>query len=442
MKYRGIFPLLLFFIQPASAEVISKIIITGNRVNESVIRSRLAFKEGDTLNEAAIEKSKTTLYSLGLFKSLNITKASDSAAGETTVIVDARDGWFILPWPMFGSRGGSRYAGGMVIEQNYFKSAERVFLFGNYSDNASLNMVSVMLPELTFGAILDKRSLTEYLYADGAYNSSVLSENDIEKIEQYGIVTDSHEKEVDYLRFNLGKPVTNDLNLALSVLTGTVKYSNAAQLLQKDTGRVNALQLQASFGKPESRMDMLTGFGRIFGLGMADLKDNLKPLTASKTNYGLIASIENSNKGFGSDFEYNKAAFSVNRSTIFRNRSQFSLLCKAGFGSGLPASQLFATDRREGLKGTYAREFRGDAITIANTSYKHSFSRNSTGQLNGEIYAEFAAAHLNDARKEKQGAGVNLTYQFWRFPLPLGFGYTYSFDDEDWQATVGIGGMF
>ncbi|MFH1368963.1 MAG: POTRA domain-containing protein [Elusimicrobiota bacterium] len=432
---------LIAFYSILFAEIIKNIEITGNRVNESVIRSRLAFKEGDILDEAKIEQSKSNLYSLGLFKSLEISSKTVDSSGGISVTVDARDGWFVLPWPFFGSRGGTRYAGGMIIEQNFFKKAERIFFFGSYQDNSSLNTVSLMLPDFTIGVMVDKRSQTEYRYSDGAFNSSLLSWDDMSKFAKYGKISDSYEKESDSFRFSAGKPVNKNLSVSLAVFSGNIIYRNPASA-PGDEGRINAVQVSGSYGKMESRADMLSGFGRIFGLGMADLNDKLKPLAESKTYYGFQASLENSNKGIGSDFEYNKASLSASRTTVFRDRSQLSLSAKTGFGSGVPFSQLFATSRREGLKGTYAREFRGDAIAAANASYRHSFSRNSIGQLNGEIFAEYAAVYLNGTQKEKEGAGLNLVYQFWRFPLPIGFGYTYCFDDYDWQASVGVGGFF
>lgn len=444
MKYIcALFSILLFsqLILAQENNIISKIIITGNRVNESVIRNRLAFKEGDVFDESKAEQSKSNLYSLGLFKSLDISSKTDEAAGGVTVTVDARDGWFVLPWPFFGSRGGTRYAGGMLIEQNYFKNAERILIFGNYQEDASFNSVSFMFPEFNFSAVVDRRSFTEYRYADGAYNSGLIVWDDISEILKYGPVSDSYDKELDSLRFNAGKSFGKDFSLSAGIFTGNVNYSNSISA-PEDKGRINAVHVSAVLGKMGSRADMLSGFGRMFGLGMADLNDKLKPYDGFRTDYGFQASLESANKGIGSDLAYNKAALSANRITVFRGRNQFAVHAKTGFGSSVPSSQLFATNRREGMKGTYAREFRGDAIAIMNTAYRHSFSRNSSGQLNGEIYAEYAAAFLNGCRKEKEGAGINLAYQFWRFPLPLGFGYTYSFDDSDWQVSAAVGGMF
>lgn len=440
MKLRYILLFLLLLPQPMFSETVNKIIISGNRVDESVIRGRLAFKEGDEFDEAKLEKSRSNLYSLGLFKTLDISSSPAEKNG-VIVTVDARDGWFILPWPFFGSRGGTRYGGGMLIEQNFFRRAERIFLFGNYQDNASLNTASVMFPGFNIGVFVDRRSYTEYLYTDGAYNSPLLAWDDMSKILKYGQIADTHNKETDAFRLNAGKPVGKDITVTLGVFSGNVKYG-APSPLPSDTGRIHAVQASASFGKIESRMDMLSGFGRIFGLGMADLNDKLKARSGSSTGHGFQLSVENSNKGFGSDFNYTKASLSAGRTTVFGGRNQFSLAAKTGFGTDIPASQLFATNRREGMKGTYAREFRGDSIVLVNASYKHSFSRNGTGQLNGEIFAEGAEALLGGISHDKTGAGINIAYQFWRFPLPLGFGYTYSFDDEDWQASVAVGGMF
>jgi len=42
----------------------------------------------------------------------------------------------------------------------------------------------------------------------------------------------------------------------------------------------------------------------------------------------------------------------------------------------------------------------------------------------------------------KQGVCFNVVYRFWRFPLPMGGGLTYSLDDDNWQVSFAIGGMF
>ena len=96
--------------EPTLGGIIRKIEIKGNRVRESVIRKELTFTEGDRISEAAIEKSKENLYKLGLFKTLEIEQVWDETLDGVKVTVNANDGWYLLPWPMFGSYGGDLFA--------------------------------------------------------------------------------------------------------------------------------------------------------------------------------------------------------------------------------------------------------------------------------------------------------------------------------------------
>ena len=56
-----------------ASEIIKKIEITGNRVNESIIRKYLGFSKGSTWNDDLIDKAKKRLYKLKIFKELEIS---------------------------------------------------------------------------------------------------------------------------------------------------------------------------------------------------------------------------------------------------------------------------------------------------------------------------------------------------------------------------------
>jgi outer membrane protein assembly factor BamA len=322
----------------------------------------------------------------------------------------------------------------MLLEQNFFKRAERVLLFGNYSDIQQTNSASIIFPGFSLSATADRLSYTEYLFADGAYSAKDFDGKELSKLAGYGPIADSYQKDISGMRINAGKAFGDSIRGTVGFNSYDIKYSNGLNALPADAGRINSVQASVSFGKFESRLDMLYNFGRIFGLGMADLEDRLKPLICVKTDYGFQLAAEDGGS-------YTKFTASADRLTTFCDKGRLSLFVKGGAGTGIPDSQLFATNRRDGMLGTYAREFRGDRIAVSNIDYRHPFIKDKTGQLIGEAFAEFASAYGNQWNS-KEGAGINLTYQFWRFPLPLGFGYTYSFDDNDWQVSASIGGAF
>ena len=157
--------------EPPSGGIIRKIEIKGNRVRESVIRKELTFTEGDRISEEAIEKSKENLYKLGLFKTLEIEQVWDETLDGVKVTVNANDGWHVLPWPMLGSRGGNTFAALMVTEKNLLKWGEGITLWG-MSDQESWSAIgSVYLPNIYMIGGIMQTDRTEYLYADGAYNT-------------------------------------------------------------------------------------------------------------------------------------------------------------------------------------------------------------------------------------------------------------------------------
>jgi len=113
-----------------------------------------------------------------------------------------------------------------------------------------------------------------------------------------------------------------------------------------------------------------------------------------------------------------------------------------GIGDDLPESQRFATNRMNGLKGVYAREYRGDSIAVATAEYSYPLLRNNVGGLIGKGFLDLAICRQDNKQWERQGVGMEVAYKFWRFPLPLGIGITYSFDDRNLQYTLAMGGMF
>lgn len=427
-------------IEPSTSTV-TAITVSGNRVREDVIRGQLAFREGDELTDAALEKSRQNLYSLGLFKSLDIRCEPDAARPGVRVDIAVKDGWFLFPWPMFGSRGGENYAGGMLMEQNVFRRAERVMFFGNYQQSAQMSVCTVMSGKNSLVLMANRRSHTEYLYADHAYNTFGKDSDDPST---YGVVADSYERTSDEVRLILNRKLWEDVTLGLGANVSDTHYRNALVSLPDGGGETRSLTAQLTFGKPEYQAgrDLAFNFGRIAGLGMADMAENLKKRVPGKTEYTVVAGFEKGYAAIGSEADFCKITGGITRTSTFPGRSRLQAALKGGQGIYLPSGELFTTGRREGLKGQYAREFRGDRYALASASFRYPFMINHAGQLHGEIFAEAARCWFEGGEGEKRGAGCNLTWTFWRFPLPLGMGYTYSFDDRDWQGTFAVGGMF
>lgn len=192
---------------PAGENIITKIEITGNRIHESVIRANLAFREGDTVDDEKIEKSRANLYALGVFKSLEIFKERDESSGGIKIVIEAQDSWYVFPLPMFGRRGGEKYFAAAIFEQNIFKNGERIASFASFQDSISRYMLSTDVNKFTFSGALDRSIFTEHQYSDGAYNSQFIMDKDIGALENYGKIVNSYGMDETVLRFNAGLPL-------------------------------------------------------------------------------------------------------------------------------------------------------------------------------------------------------------------------------------------
>jgi hypothetical protein len=433
---------------PGRKRVIKQIDIVANRVDPSVIRKALAFKEGEELTDRKVEESRKNLHELSLFRSLDVESHWDETIGGERVTVKAEDGWFLLPMPMFGSRGGETFAALMLMERNYFKKSEGIMAFGSYSEGRSSAMASLFLPNFFVMGGFQSLKMDEYQYADGGYNSRPFDDSLTgDEPEDFGTITNRYEKDFDKANIAMGGRITPWLRASAGLNVSTVSYDEAQIADPGDSGDFVAWTASLTLGKqrrldPAAQGGFFGAFGRVFGLGMAGVKDSLKPLPKIETARSLELGIERGEEWMGSDSDFTKSLLTASQATLFRNRSLFTVALKGGVGNDLPPSQELSTGQRGLLTGVYAREFRGDSLAAATAVYSKPFFRNIIGALNAEIFGDYAVCQAEDSTGEKEGAGFNLVYRFWRFPLPIGAGATYSFDDRNWQASFAFGGTF
>jgi outer membrane protein assembly factor BamA len=433
---------------PLRPGAVREIAIVVRRVDPDVIRRELAFKEGDELTEDKIEESRKNLHRLGLLKTLDVETTWDNARGGYKVTVKADDGWFILPMPMVGSRGGESFAGLMLMERNFFRRSEGLMLFGSFSEGRTSAMASLFLPHFFLMGGLDNSLLDQYEYADGGYNSKQFDgDSEREEPEDFGTITNQYKRDIKKVNVFGGGRIVPWLRTTVGLSHSEVEYDEVQSSDPGDTGDINAWTLSLNVGR-EGRGDagsqggFFGSFGRIFGLGMAGVKDSLRPLPKNETTRNLLGSVERGEDWLGSDFEYTKGMLSASQVTMFRNRSMLSLSVKGGMGDDLPASQQLSTSQRGLLAGVYAREYRGDSIAAGSAVFTRPFFRSIVGVLNAEVFGDYAVCWAEGGEWKKEGIGINVAYRFWRFPLPLGSGITYSFDDDNWQYSWAMGGMF
>ena len=434
---------------PPRPGVVKQIDVVVTRVDPSVIRKELAFKEGEELTPAKLDESRKNLNKLNLLRSLEIEQKWDDTLNGYRVTVKANDGWFFLPLPMFGSRGGETFAALMLMEQNFFRRSEGITVVGAYSEGRYAGMLNFFIPHFSVMGGLQESVIDEYQYTDGAVNTKQFDDDaERERPEDFGTITNRYEKTENKVFARAGNRLTPWLRASAGVSFSSVRFDDGEPALPGGEGDFNSWTLSLNLGK-EGRGDPagqggggLGGFGRIFGLGMAGVKDSQKPLPEIEMSPSLHLSLERAETWLGSDEPFTKASVAAGYLTLFRDRSALSVSAKGGWGDDLPASQKLSTGQRGFLAGVYAREYRGDSVAAASATYTRSFFRNMVGVLTTQVFGDYAVCWDGDEQGEKQGVGFNLAYRFWRFPLPLGSGATYSFDDENWQLSFAVGGMF
>ena len=92
--------------------------------------------------------------------------------------------------------------------------------------------------------------------------------------------------------------------------------------------------------------------------------------------------------------------------------------------------------------GKYDRQRRGKRAAGAGVSFTYYLLRNQTGLLSLAPFYELSYTDVGPNYRPHSGAGANLFYRLWRFPLPIGLNYTHNLQDGSHQVGFVVGGMF
>ena len=430
---------------------ISKINIHTRRVDEGYVRKIIRLKEGDVFRSEDIEKVRENLYALKFFKKVEIAASKDASSNGVILNLELEDGWYLLPLPLIIGGGGGINASLLLTERNVFKRAESAFLFGGGNRDGGFGSAGYQFDRFAISGGYAKRSFTEWAYADGAFNAAgrLRASGSQSSAEKLGPIQNQYDKTVEEENFQFRYPVSRRLGGSLGFSSQNIGYGGlAAGVLPFDGGIVNSvsagLSLWLSRQSVHRSMEASHDLGAIFGFGMADLTERIQPLSRIQTQTSADLSFSESARAIGSDFDFTKLSFGVQPSVTFKDHERLSLRIKAtsGLQENLPLSQKVATGRDLGMRGHYAREFRGDRGAGAALDFSYPFRRTHRGVWTGELFADAATLWDSGRSFDKQGVGFSLSYQFWRFPIPLGLTYTYSADDKDAQVNFAFGGRF
>ena len=441
-----------FLARPASAQaadpgpVVERIVFSGNRTDEAVLRRRLPFAEGVPLRPGDLARAREALYRMRLFKSVAVSSAA--AGGGAEVRVDLGDGYYVIPFPFFaGGSGGSR--GGLLLSgRNLFRQAESVNVLAMGARTGTRASLGGDWEGWRLDAAYERRDFTERAYADGGFSASPFLREpaDENNPTRFAPVATSYEKKVDSAKFSAGVPILRRADYSPLVTasagwgTDFVAYGQPAPAVPADAGRQGQafVGLQAGAFGPTAT----DALGALLGYGLADLESRIKPLPAPVATHGASVVYNQGAPWTGSQFTYGYALARWNSSISWGTHHRLGFTAAGGRGDGLPANRLIASGPQTGLQGLYAREFRGDTALGGSLTYAHPFRITRRGIWQGVVFAEGARVWDGGAPRDKEGIGASVFYLFWRFPIPLGLSATYSFDDRDVQVSGAVGGRF
>ncbi|MGA2090245.1 MAG: POTRA domain-containing protein [Endomicrobiales bacterium] len=422
---------------------IGSITISGNRARESLIRANLGFKEGDKWNPSLIERAKRNLFRLKIFKVLDITTEPTVSSDTIKVNITAVDGWFLLPIPMATVQAGEERLGLLLTEQNFFRDAEHLSLFSSFGESGTNSVCSFSTKDffLTFGE--RDTSITEYAYSDGGFSDKIFSKNlSKEQPGDLGTVVADYTRDIAEPQIIVGMSIADGIKASAGIKSTHVSYEQGSLgVVPSDSGLMNAVTFNINSVELDTIKDS-DGLGRMFGLGMAEVKHVIDTGKRDPSLWLWNIGIENSGRMVSSDFPYTKTNISLARKTVFSWRNALTVSTRFISGTSLPLSEMPATNQQDGLRGYYAREFRGDSVVNSYISYTHPLHMTMTGYFNIETFYDWGVSFTDVTRHDRTGAGMNVSYRFWRFPLPLGLGVAYSFEDKNWQPAFTVGGRF
>jgi hypothetical protein len=375
-----------------------------------------------------------------LFKNVGIESRLDASGIGVDVFIDAEDGWFFLPFPLFtGGGGGGRFSL-LLLERNYFRRAESLFGVGMFNKESERIIIGAGLPHFSVSGSIHQRDFLERQYADGGFNatSGWRTTRDEDDPERFGSINEAHDKEFEGGTFSVSLRPVSQLKTSLSFEANEVSYASSPAASPGDAGNQNAVQVGVSFGPGDSnRANIAETFGVLFGLGLAGVKD-AAPLSRTRWIWGGDISAAHGAKAVGSDFTFSQLSAALSGSAEFPSRHRLNGRLSLSQGIDLPFSRKIATGRDLGLKGNYAREFRGDTGAGTSIGYTRLLRRSARGILAAEAFVERGTVWQKDGpRFHQDGVGASFYYRFWRFPLPLGISYTQKRDfpkAEDWLS--------
>lgn len=432
--------------EPVADTMVHRITIAGNRVDEKLLRARLPFKEGGMMRPGDMADARESLAELKLFRKIIISTAPLPGGIGAEVSVLVKDGWYILPQPLYIEGSGGRKVGLSVSVRNALRKAETFSALGQIGKRGDRGAVGASWEGHSLSLHYGRHEYQERSYFDGAYSS----------VWGMGLAPDEDQLvygDSDRYRRNFQRggadwsfPILRRRSQA-HTLTGTlgwefalVRYSDPTRNNPYDTGHQSKMSIGFRFGPSASAAT--EGFTSGLGFWHSEVEEKTRLLAQPRLRLGGAFQYNAAAPWTGSKYHYAYGVSRVNAELAWGMGQKLTLEAGGGYGTSLTPSRELATGPQAALNGIYAREFRGHGVAGTSLGYTHSLWPTKFGDLRLRVFLETARAFFVGDTKNKHGMGFGFTYRLWRIPIPFGFSYTHSVEDSDGQLVIGVGGRF
>ncbi|MBR4592947.1 MAG: hypothetical protein IKO35_07055, partial [Elusimicrobiaceae bacterium] len=413
------------------AQTVGKITANAVRMSPDTLIHRFEMKPGEEFSQDRYEKAQENLHKLRVFKKLEFVQTEH--AGLHDIHIRAQDGYYIFPLAFI--MGGSKNAAGASLAAgNLFKQAESLFLFGGGSKSGLTVRGGLLLGDHFITAAYTQLHFDQNFYTNHWFNTyDVFSTTDEDNHSNQLLRSIRSRQDKITLLYRYRFSRTGQISLAPQY--NRITYAHQ----QLDSGNHHQVTAALTFAE-DIRPD--TNMGALAGYGLTDKAKSLQDLPQARQGYSGKLAYTQAGTWSGSDYTVSKLALEGTWLLELRSHHMFMVQLHAQNAFKAPFSdQVTSTDVLTEA-GKYDRQRRGKRAAGAGASFAYYILRNQTGLLSVAPFYEISYTETDGSYRPHSGAGINLFYRLWRFPLPLGLNYTHNLQDGSHQIGFVVGGAF
>ena len=402
------------------------------RMRPDTLQKLFLLKPGDIFTPKRYEKAQDDLHDLRVFKKLEFAERTQN--GQTDIVINAQDGYYIFPLAF--AAGSKKSAAALSLAAgNLFKKGESSFFFVGGSRDGISSMAGVSLGKDFFSLGYTKLNFDQRFYQNAWSNTfGVFSTTDDEDEYASQLLDQVHTRQ-EKLAFTYMRRLSRTARVFIR--PEYVRYWYAQDRF--DGGLHN--QLTVGLRLTDDRRKG-ANMGALSGYGLTDKKKSLQNLPRAQQGYAANLFYTAGGSWTGSDYALSKIGLEGAWVLELKNRHMLvaELRAQDAFDASF-SDQVLSADLLSGM-GRYDRQLRGSRGAGAAVSFIYYLLRNNTGLLSVAPFYEIAYIHTGSRYRPHSGAGATVAYKLWRFPFPFGVNYTHNLQDGSNQVGFVFGGKF